>query len=407
LRETTSVAISIPSKFRTNGRDHARLGANSIQDPVLDSTDPVVQFAGPVPKEHHVDDAPLNLFEYESAAARLLPAEQFDFIAGGAGDEISIRRAREIFDSIQVRGRVLTDVSTLDTTTTVLGQQLAAPVVLAPAGFHDRAHPDAEAATARAAAAAGLVMVASVNSALTLEEIAGAAGGAKWFQQSLYADRVLTAELAARAETAGYTALCVTLDSPPYPPRRERDIRNRYVSATSPNFAGTARTPVDRAASWDDFAAFIERVSVPVVAKGVTHPEDAERCVQAGVAAIVVSAHGGRNLDTAPAPIEVLPWIVDRVGGRAEVLVDGGVRRGTDVLKALALGARAVLVGRPIFWGLAVGGAAGLGDVLSILHGELRIAMALCGHANIAAIGRDSIALESPLAAYARSYGQR
>lgn len=350
-------------------------------------------------------DAPLNLFEYEAAAARLLPAEQFDFIAGGAGDEISIRRVREIFDAILVRGRVMTDVSTIDTTTTVLGQAMAAPIVLAPAGFHDRAHPDAEAATARAAAEAGLLMVASVNSALTLEGIAGAAPGVKWFQQSLYADRALTAELAVRAEAAGYTAVCVTLDSPPYPPRRERDIRNDYASATSPNFAGTARTPVDRAASWYDLATFIERAPVPVLAKGVTHPDDAERCVDIGVAAIVVSAHGGRNLDTAPAPIEVLPEIVERVGGRVEVLVDGGVRRGTDVLKALALGARAVLVGRPIFWGLAVGGAAGLGDVLHILHSELRLAMALCGRASIAAIGRDSIALESPLAAYARCMG--
>lgn len=353
-----------------------------------------------------MDAAPLNLFEFESAAARLLPAEQFDFIAGGAGDEISIRRAREIFDAIQVRGRILTDVSTLDTTTTVLGNPMAAPIVLAPTGFHDRAHPDAEAATARAAAEAGLVMIASVNSALTLEDVAGAADGVKWFQQSLYADRALTAELAARAEAAGYTAVCVTLDSPPYPPRRERDIRNAYVSASSPNFTGIARTPVDRAAGWDDFAAFIERVSVPVLAKGVTHPDDADRCVQAGVAAIVVSAHGGRNLDTAPAPIEVLPEIVDRVGGRVEVLVDGGVRRGTDVLKALALGARAVLVGRPIFWGLAVDGAAGLGQLLAILRDELRIAMALCGRAHIAAISRDSVALESPLAAYARFPGQ-
>jgi 4-hydroxymandelate oxidase len=349
-----------------------------------------------------VSDAPLNLFDYEAAAARVLPAEQFDFIAGGAGDEISIRRAREVFDSILVRGRVLADVSTLDTTTTVLGRPMAAPVVLAPAGFHDRAHPDAEAATARAAAAAGLVMTASVNSALTLEQIAAAADGVKWFQQSLYADRALTAELAARAQAAGYTAICLTLDSPPYPPRRERDLRNDYVSASSPNFAGPARTPVDRAASWDDLAAFVAASRVPVLAKGVTHPDDAHRCVQAGVAAIVVSAHGGRNLDTAPAPIEVLPEIVERVAGAVEVLADGGVRRGTDVLKALALGARAVLVGRPIFWGLAVDGSAGLTGLLDILVGELRIAMALCGRASVAAIGPDSVALESPLATYTR-----
>ncbi|MDT4912842.1 MAG: 4-hydroxymandelate oxidase [Pseudonocardiales bacterium] len=350
-------------------------------------------------------ERPVNLFEYEARAQASLAQEQFDFIAGGAGDELSIRRARAVFDSILVRGRVLADVSTIDTSTTVLGQPMAAPVLLAPAGFHDRAHPDAEAATARAAATAGLIMVASVNSALTLEDIGLSTSGPKWFQQSLYADRDLTLELAARAQVAGYAALCVTLDSPPYAPRRERDIRNRYRQAGSPNFAATGRSGVDRAATWDDLAAFVARAAVPVVAKGITHADDAESCVQAGAAAIVVSAHGGRNLDTAPAPIEVLPEIVDQVAGRAEVLVDGGVRRGTDIVKAIALGARAVLVGRPIFWGLAAGGADGLGGLLDILQAELRVAMALCGRPTVGSIGPDSVALESPLTVYARESG--
>jgi 4-hydroxymandelate oxidase len=194
----------------------------------------------------------------------------------------------------------------------------------------------------------------------------------------------------------------VTLDSPPYPPRRERDIRNGYAQSPSPNFARVGRATVDRAAGWDNLADIVRRSSVPVAAKGVTHPDDARRCIDVGVQAIVVSAHGARNLDTAPAPIEVLPEIVESVAGAAEVLVDGGIRRGTDVVKALALGARAVLIGRPIFWGLAVDGADGLVRLLGILHDELRVAMVLTGRATVDAIGLDTIALESPLAAYAR-----
>jgi 4-hydroxymandelate oxidase len=347
-----------------------------------------------------LDEQPVNLFEYETRAERLLPRAQFDFIAGGAGDELSIRRARSVFDGILLRGRVLVDVTTVDTSTTVLGQRISAPIMLAPSGFHRRAHPDAEAATARAAAQAGLIMVASVNSSLTLEEIAVAADGPKWFQQSLYSDPELTTEFADRAEAAGYTAICVTLDSPPYPPRRERDIRNQYPPEHSRNFLGrTSRAPIDRSASWDDLARFAARSPLPVVAKGITHADDAQRCVDSGVGAVIVSTHGGRNLDTTLAPIEVLPQIVDRVGDHVEVLVDGGVRRGTDVLKALALGARAVLLGRPVFWGLAVGGSDELARLLGILAAELHLAMSLCGRATVPSIDRDVVALESPLTA--------
>jgi 4-hydroxymandelate oxidase len=347
---------------------------------------------------------PTNLFDYERLAREMLPVEQYDFIAGGAADELSLDRPRRIFDSLLLRPRVLVDVAMVSLATDVLGESLAMPLLLAPSGFHGRAHPDAEAATARAASEAGIIMAAAVNSSITLEEVARSAGGAKWFQQGLYRDAGLTSSLGQRAAAAGYRAICLTLDSPPYPPRRERSIRNKYRQDPSPNFAGQelaasewnsqaprlggANALFNNSATWDDLARFVGEAPLPVVAKGVMDSGDAERCVECGVRAIVVSNHGARNLDTAPAPIEVLPEIADRVGDRVELLVDGGVRRGTDVLKALALGARAVLIGRPVYWGLAADGAAGVGRVLDILRAELLIALAMCGQTDARDVDR-------------------
>jgi 4-hydroxymandelate oxidase len=338
---------------------------------------------------------PLNLFEYEELARAVLPPDQYDFIAGGAADELSLERPRQVFDSLLLRTRVLVDVAKISMETTVLEDALAMPVLLAPSGFHARAHPDAEAATARAAAEAGITMVAAANSSITLEELSAAAAGPKWFQLGLYRDRGLNASLAHRAAAAGYRALCLTLDSPPYPPRRERNLRSGYRQEPSPNFGDQALAPtdwtggaarrsgahalLDNSATWDDLARFVEDAPLPVVAKGVMDADDAQRCFECGVRALVVSNHGARNLDTTPAPIEVLPEIADRVAGRGELLVDGGVRRGTDIVKALALGARAVLIGRPIYWGLAAGGADGLTRLLGILRAELLVALAMCG----------------------------
>lgn len=361
-------------------------------------------------------DDPVNIFGYEERARQLLPQEQYDYVAGGAADEITIRRARATFDAILLHTSVLAGVGQVDLGTTVLGHDVAVPVMVAPAGFHDRVHPDAEAATARAAAAAGSVMVLSASSRLTLEEVAKSADGVKWFQQFLYRDRALSAHMASRAAEAGYSAVCVTLDSPPFPPRRERNIRNKYKQLPSPNYAGIeieayawgegakasrgSGELINHAATWDDLAWLVETAGLPVVAKGIMTARDAQRCVDVGVAGVVVSNHGGRNLDTTPATIEVLPRIADQVAGRAEVFLDGGVRRGTDVLKALALGARAVLVGRPLFWGLAVGGDEGLHKVLDILRDELAVAMSMCGQHSAAHVDRDIVALRSPLEDY-------
>ncbi|HKC26391.1 MAG TPA: alpha-hydroxy acid oxidase [Jatrophihabitans sp.] len=342
---------------------------------------------------------PANVYEYEALARELMPPEQYDFVAGGAADELTIKRARAVFDALLLLPRVLVDTSKICMTTSVLGDNIEMPLLFAPTGFHDRAHPDGEAATAQAAASTGTLMVVAVNGSLPLEETARAAAGAKWFQQGIYRDRQLTAALMERAAAAGYRAICLTLDSPPYPPRRERNIRNKYRQQPSPNFSG-ASAQLDNGATWSDLERIVRDAPLPIVAKGVMNANDAQRCVDAGVRAVVVSNHGGRNLDTTPAAVEVLAEIAAAVGEHVEVFVDGGVRRGTDVVKALALGARAVLIGRPIFWGLAVDGAAGLQRIVEILRAELVIALAMCGQTDVRAVSRDVVALESPLLSF-------
>jgi 4-hydroxymandelate oxidase len=308
-----------------------------------------------------------------------------------------------------LRTRVLVDVSSVSMGTTVLGDALSMPLLLAPAGFHARAHPEAEAATAKAADAAGIAMVVAANSSITLEEIAHASDGLKWFQQGLYRDPALSSSLAHRAADAGYRAICLTLDSPPYPPRRERNIRNRYRQEPSPNFAaqavdavewsadasprGGSNALLDRSATWKDLARFVDDSPLPVVTKGIMDPDDAQRCVDCGVRAVIVSNHGARNLDTTPAPIEVLAEIAERVAPQVELLVDGGVRRGTDIVKALALGARAALIGRPVYWGLAAGGAPALSRLIEVLRAELLIALAMCGQTDARVVDRNVVRL--------------
>lgn len=356
---------------------------------------------------------PISVYEYQELARERLSKKEYDFVAQGATDEITLRRARAIFDSIMVRQRVLVDVSTRDMTTTVLGHSVECPIMIDPAGFHTRMHPDGELATARAAHAMGTVMVLSNSSAFTLEDVAAAAPGSKWFQQYLYKDRSLTLRMAERAKAAGYHAHCLTLDFPPVPPKRERSVRNKYSQEPSPNYRdidvprydyGLGHDAVrgvgeliDYTATWADMAWFTANTTLPVVAKGILTAEDAIAAADSGVSGIVVSAHGGRQLDTVVTSIEALPEIVDAVGDRVEVFLDSGIRRGTDVFKALALGARAVLFGRPLFWGLAVDGEAGLSRVIQIVKDELEVTMALCGHSNLKTIDASSLTINSPL----------
>jgi 4-hydroxymandelate oxidase len=363
-----------------------------------------------MPLEHE----PVNIFEYEAIAREKLEQGHYDFIAGAATDEITLRRTRAVLDSINLRPRMLTDISQRDLSTTVLGQRISFPVMLDPAGNHEAAHPDAELATARAAGKAGTVMVVSSHAARTLEDVAGAASGPLWFQQYLFKDRGLTLEMAARAAEAGYSALCITVDAK-IKPKRERNIRNDYVGAESPNYAqldlGThtwkfaADAPAgpsdirDVAATWDDLDWFASNISLPVVVKGIMAGEDGRLSAENGAKGVIVSNHGGRYLDTTPATIEVLPEVVNAVDGKAEVYLDGGVRRGTDIFKAVALGARSVLIGRPLFWGLAVDGEAGVKAVLELLRDELDATMGMCGCPTIESIGEATIDTVSPLLA--------
>ncbi len=355
---------------------------------------------------------PVNIFEYEELAKASLPKPDYDFIAGGATDEITLRRTRAVYDSIMLRPNVMVDVSSMDLTTTVLGRKVTLPVLLDPAGNHSVAHPDGEMATARAAGAAGTVMVVSSGASRTWEDVAHAAAGPLWLQQYIYKDPGLTLETAARAEEAGYSAICLTVDAK-VQPKRERNIRNDYVGGFTPNYAHlnrprptwklgsdaqTRNTDLrSQAASWADLEWLAANTRLPVVVKGVLAGEDGKRCADHGAAGVIVSNHGGRYLDTALATIEALPDVVESVDGRIEVYLDGGIRRGTDIFKALALGARAVLIGRPIFWGLAANGEAGLISVLNMLRDELDGTMAMCGRPTIDSIDRGSLLTVSPL----------
>jgi len=354
----------------------------------------------------------VNLLDYEEAARRKLPQQIFDFIAGGAGDEITLRRNREAFDRFELLPRALIDVSAIDTSTSVLGQTVSFPVLLAPVALQQAAHPGGEQATARAAAAAGTIMVLSTMSSCSIEEVAGAADGPKWFQLYVTPDRGVTAELVGRAEARGYSALCLTVDAP-YLGKREKDLRNRLAFPPEVTYANLARGVtldevamgdygsalaasaarlINPAMAWKDVEWLRSLTRLPLLIKGIMSVDDALLAVQHGAAGIVVSNHGGRQLDRAPATIDVLPGIVGAVQGRAEVLMDGGIRRGADVLTALALGAKAVLIGRPYIWGLAVAGEKGVSRVLGTLREELALAMARTGCPNVAAVSRSVLA---------------
>ena len=360
-----------------------------------------------------MDAKPVNIYEYEDIARTRLGKGEYDFIAGAATDEITLRRTRAVLDSIVMKPRMLVDISERDLSTTVLGQEISFPVMLDPAGNHSAAHADAELATARAAGAAGTVMVLSAQASRTLEEVSQAATGPIWYQQYFFKDRGLTLEMARRAEEAGYSALCLTVDAK-VKPKRERNIRNDYQGPASPNYdpalnvggsswsfgldAPTGANDIrDPAATYDDLDWLAANTRLPLVVKGIMVAEDGYQSAEHGAKAVIVSNHGTRYLDTTFATIEVLPQVVDAVNDGIEVYMDGGIRRGSDVFKALALGARAVLIGRPLFWGLAVDGEDGVKSVLEMLRDELHATMGMCGKTAVEGIDRDSIATVSPL----------
>jgi 4-hydroxymandelate oxidase len=354
---------------------------------------------------------PINLHDYEQLASQRLPQMVFDYYFGGAEDELTLHENRLGWQRLRFRPRVLVDVGTRDLSTTVLGQHLSFPVLTAPCAFNALAHPDGELAVARAATAAGILQIVSTAGTYTLEEVAAAApSGARWFQLYCYRDREVTKSLVQRAVEAGYRALCLTVDAP-LVGRRDRDARNRFGLPPGMTWKNLERVGLDRMDPRDDGSALVQYISeiwdpsltwnaiewlrglseLPLVIKGILTAEDARRALDHGATAIVVSNHGGRQLDGAIATSEALIEVAGAVGDRAEILVDGGIRRGSDILKALALGARAVLIGRPYLWALAVGGQAGVEHLLSLLREELDLDMALSGRPTIASIDRSLV----------------
>jgi len=342
-------------------------------------------------------DRPITVLDYETLARSKVEPGAWGYYAGGAGDELSLADAHAAWDRIRLRPRVLVDVTSRDLSTAVFGRSLAHPIIVSPTAAHHMADPDAERATARGAAAAGALMTLSTIASTPMEDVAQAAPGApRWFQLYAPSDRAWCQSLVDRAVAAGYEAIAVTVDLP-LPGNRERDLRNGFVLGVGAHLPpdqptderGIIEVP---AFGWDDLAWLRSICPIPLLAKGILRGDDAVRAVDAGCDGIWVSNHGGRQLDTSIAGIEALPEIADAVGDRALLVVDGGVRRGIDILKALALGADLVAVGRPVIWGLAVDGAAGVQHVLDILRDELSLAMALAGCRTIADVTSDLIA---------------
>lgn len=360
---------------------------------------------------------PVNVRDFIALAREQMAQGAFDYYCGGAGDELTLGANEQAFREVTVWPRMLVDTAGVDPSTTVLGEAVSMPVLIAPTAFARLAHPDGEPAIARAAGAAGTVMTVSTLASTTLEEVAEVATGPLWYQLYVYRDRSVTEELVARAEASGYRAIVLTVDTPVLG-QRERDTRNQFTlpDGVSVRNLETCRTVLEGVSKWpseSSFGAYIHSLfdasltwstvewlrsvtRLPVILKGLLRADDARRAVDAGASAIIVSNHGGRQLDGAPATIRALRPIVEAVDGRLEVLMDGGVRRGVDVVRAVALGARAVLIGRPCLWGLAADGEAGVGRVLEIFRSELTLAMALAGAATVPALTADLVTVDRP-----------
>jgi 4-hydroxymandelate oxidase len=361
-----------------------------------------------VDKEASVEGGSVDSVDFdalEDRARALLSQGAYTFAATGAVDEITCVENAAAWQRLRLRPRVLRDITRIDTRGRVLGTSVASPIMIAPMGRHRLFHAEGEQATARGAAAADSIYVLATTSTVSIEAVAAARGAApQWFQLYMPADRAVTEGLIDHVAAAGFRAIVLTVDQPVpgsspratrYPVEPNPDIRHVNLpgepvarTAYDPAFKGVVKYP----ATFDDLEWLAGRTPLNVVVKGVLRGDDAQRCIDAGAKAIVVSNHGGRHLDTTVATAHALPEIVAAVGAKSEVYVDGGIRRGTDILKALALGARAVLIGRPILWGLAINGAEGVHAVLDHLRSELVRSMALCGTASLDALTPDLVA---------------
>jgi 4-hydroxymandelate oxidase len=352
---------------------------------------------------------PVNIADFEMIARETLSQMAYDYYSSGANDEITLRENCDAFKRICLKYRVLVDVSKRDLSVEIFGQKISMPVMIAPTAFHKLAHPEGEVAVARAANAADTIMILSTLSNSDIEDVVNASIKPVWFQLYVYKDRKVTEELIKRAEEAGCKALVLTVDAPILG-SRERDLRNKFnlpeglsvknlLPASKDKFPESddsgltiyVQKFLDPSLSWKDIDWLKSVTKLPLIIKGIACKEDSLLSLQHGADGIVVSNHGGRQLDTCRATIDVLPEVADAVQGKMEILIDGGVRRGTDILKALALGAKAVLIGRPIIWGLAADGENGVRSVLEIFRKELDLAMALCGCDSVGKITRELV----------------
>ncbi|XP_019225148.1 PREDICTED: peroxisomal (S)-2-hydroxy-acid oxidase-like isoform X2 [Nicotiana attenuata] len=350
-----------------------------------------------------------NVMEYETIAKEKLPKMIYDYYASGAEDQWTLQENRNAFSRILFRPRILVDVSNIDTTTSVLGFKVSMPIMVAPTAMQKMAHPEGEYATARATSAAGTIMTLSSWATSSVEEVASTGPGIRFFQLYVYKDRNVVRQLVKRAERAGFKAIALTVDTPRLG-RREADIKNRFVlppHLTLKNFEGLelgkmdktddsglasyVAGQVDRSLSWKDVKWLQTMTHLPILLKGVLTAEDARLAVESGAAGIIVSNHGARQLDYSPATVMALEEVVKAVQGRIPVFLDGGIRRGTDVFKALALGASGVFIGRPVVFSLAVDGEAGVRKVLQMLQDEFELTMALSGCRSIKEITRSHI----------------
>jgi 4-hydroxymandelate oxidase len=363
----------------------------------------------PLPKLQQIPAAIAAAADYEPFANARMTDQAWAYVSGGATDERTLRENCAAFQRILLRTCVLQDLTGGHTRQVLFGQTFDFPIILAPVAFQKLFHQDGELATAVGASAVQAGMVVSTQASVALEDIARHSTGPRWFQLYIQPDRGFTRDLVRRAEAAGYGALVVTVDAPvsglrnreqragfALPPGVDavnlRGMRAATSQPGAPNGALLLGGPLLASApTWQDLDWLRSLTSLPVLIKGVMTADDAAQAVAAGIGGIIVSNHGGRTLDTQPATIDALPEIADAVAGRVPVLLDGGIRRGTDVFKALALGAAAVLIGRPYIYGLAAAGAAGVSHVVQILRAELEVAMALTGCRDLAAIGPGAI----------------
>jgi len=349
---------------------------------------------------------PVNLFEYEPLARKRVTRMAYDYVTGGGADEITLRRNRGQLDHLLLRPRALVDVSHLDTRVQLFGQTLDFPILLAPTAYHKLMHPRGELATLEGAAAAKATVIASSFATTSIEDMAKHAKTPLWFQLYAQPDREFTRDLVQRAEGLGCKALVVTVDTP-ITPMRDRETRHNFAlppgmqienlkdllaknkaSAAHRSLTGIYSAVLNPKFTWQTVDWLRSFAKVPLLLKGIIAPEDARLAAENGVAGIVVSNHGGRNLDTSPSTIEALPRVMEALAGRVPVLMDGGIRRGTDVVKALAYGAKAVLIGRPYLYALGARGPEGVQHVVDLLRTELEAAMALCGVRSLAEIDK-------------------